>query len=61
MSAPKERKGKKEGQEKQDLHNRVWMDIEDGWHLYKHLHAHTYTVQHQLCPALKAQNTKEMG
>lgn len=40
MSAPEERRGKKEGQEKQDLHKRVWMDIEDGWHFHKHMHAH---------------------
>ena len=43
MSAPKERRGKKEGQEKQDLHKRVWMVIEDGWHLDKHMHTHMYT------------------
>ena len=61
MSAPWERRGKKDGQEKQGLHKRVWMDIEDGWHLHKHMHAHMYTVQQQLYPAVKAQNTKEMG
>lgn len=61
MSAPEERRGKREGQEKQDLHKRVWRDIEDEWHLHKHMHAHIYTVQHQLCPALKAASTKEMG
>lgn len=61
MSTLLERKGKKEGQEKQDLHKRVWMDIEDGWHLNKHVHAHTQHVQHELCPVVKAPNTKEIG
>lgn len=42
MPASKEKGGKEEGQDKQDLHKRVWMDIKDGWHLHKHMHA-TYT------------------
>lgn len=57
MSAPEERRGKREGQEKQDLHKRVWMDIEDGWHLNKHMHAH----MHGPASAPKAPSTKETG
>lgn len=39
-----QRRGKKEGQEKQDLHKRVGMDIEDGWHLHKHTNAHIHSI-----------------
>lgn len=38
-----QRRGKKEVQEKQDLRNRVGMDIEDGWHLHKHMNAHVHS------------------
>lgn len=38
-----QRRGKKEVQEKQDLHKRVGMDIEDGWHLHKHMNAHVHS------------------
>lgn len=44
--APEEKIGKKEGQEKQELHKRVWMDIEDGWHLRKHMQAHQSSPLH---------------
>lgn len=36
-------RGKKEVQEKQDLHKRVEMDTEDGWHLHKHMNAHVHS------------------
>lgn len=59
MSAPKERREKKEGQEKQDLHKRVWMDIEDGWHLTQ---THARTHIHSPTSALPgSESTKEMG
>lgn len=54
-SAPSESRGKKEGQEKQDLRKRVWMDSEDGWHLNKQMR----TTQSRLAP--KPPSTKAAG
>lgn len=58
MSAPEERK---EVQEKQDLHKRVGMDIEDGWHLHKHINAHVHSPAVQVLRSSEGTEHKRNG